>query len=87
MTYSIRFHTEAESEMDEAVEYLNGESPGLGEIFLNDIKHAVDLITPYPEIALIVEGPVRRKLLRKFPCSLIYSIVGGNPDSSSNTSR
>ena len=76
MTYLVRFHTEAESEMNEAVDYLNGESPGLGEIFLNDIQHAIDLITSYPEVAPIVKGRARRKLLRRFPYSLIYSVVG-----------
>jgi plasmid stabilization system protein ParE len=76
MTYLVRFHIEAESEMNEAVDYLNGESPGLGEIFLNDIQHAIDLITSYPEIAPVIKGRVRRKLLRKFPYSLIYSVKG-----------
>jgi toxin ParE1/3/4 len=76
MSYLVRFHTEAESEMNEAVDYLDGESPGLGEIFLNDTQHAIDLITSYPEIAPIIKGRVRRKLLRKFPYSLVYSVVG-----------
>jgi plasmid stabilization system protein ParE len=76
MTYLVRFHTEAETEMNEAVDYLNGESLGLGDIFLDDIQHAINLITSHPEIAPVVEGRVRRKLLRKFPYSLIYSIVG-----------
>ena len=76
MTYLVRFHKEAESEMNDAVDYLNGESPGLGEMFLNDIQHAIDLITSYPEIAPIIKERVRRKLLRKFPYSLIYSVVG-----------
>ncbi len=76
MTYPVRFHTEAESEMNEAVDYLNSESTGLGKIFLDDIQHAIDLIASHPEIASIVKGRVRRKLLRKFPYSLIYSVVG-----------
>lgn len=76
MTFLVRFHAEAESELNEAVDYLNGESPGLGEIFLNDIQHAINLITDYPEVAPILKGRVRRKLLRKFPYSLAYSVVG-----------
>ncbi len=76
MTYLVRFHTEAETEMNEAVDYLNGESSGLGDIFLDDIQHAIDLITSHPEIAPVVKGRVRRKLLRRLPYSLIYSVVG-----------
>ena len=76
MTYLVRFHTEAEAEMNEAADYLNSESTGLGEIFLDDIQHAIDLITSHPEIAAIIKGHVRRKLLRKFPYSLVYSVVG-----------
>lgn len=76
MTYLIRFHTEAEAEMNEAADYLNRESTGLGEVFLDDIQHAIDLITSHPEIAPIAKGRVRRKLLRKFPYSLVYSASG-----------
>ena len=59
-----------------ALDYLNVESPGLGEIFLDDIQHAIALITFYPEIAPIAKGRARRKVLRRFPYSLIYSVVG-----------
>ena len=62
--------------MNEAADYLNRESTGLGEVFLDDIQHAIDLVASRPEIAPIVKGRVRRKLLRKFPYSLIYSVVG-----------
>jgi hypothetical protein len=55
MTYLVRFHTEAEAEMNEAADYLNRESTGLGEIFLDDIQRAIDLITSHPEIASIVK--------------------------------
>jgi hypothetical protein len=40
MTRLIRFHPEAEAEMNEAADYLNRESTGLGKIFLDDIQHA-----------------------------------------------
>lgn len=30
--------------MNDALDYLNGESPGLGDIFLDDIQHGIDLI-------------------------------------------
>jgi toxin ParE1/3/4 len=76
MTYLVRFHTEAETEMNEAADYLNRESTGLGEVFLDDIQHAIDLLLLHPEIAPIVKGHIRCKMLRRFPYSLIYSVVG-----------
>jgi hypothetical protein len=41
MTYPVRFHTEAEAEMNEVEDYLNRESTGLGEVFLDDLRHAM----------------------------------------------
>jgi plasmid stabilization system protein ParE len=76
MTYLVRFHTDAEAEMNEAADYLNRESPGLGEVFLDDLRHAIDLVASHPEIASIVKGRVRQRPLRKFPYSLRYSVVG-----------
>ncbi len=73
MTYPVRFHTEAETELNEAVAYLNSESSGLGDVFLEDIQHPIDLITSHPEIAPIVKGRVRRKLLRRFLIRLSVS--------------
>jgi plasmid stabilization system protein ParE len=61
--------------MNEAAGYLNRESAGLGEVFLDDLRHAIDLVASHPEIAPIEKGRVRRKPLRKFPYSLIYSVV------------
>ncbi len=62
--------------MNEAVDYLNRESTGLGEIFLDDIQYAIDIIVSHPKIAPVIKERVRRKLLRRFPYSLIYSVVG-----------
>jgi len=76
MTYLVRFHTEAEAEVNEAADFLDRESTGLGEVFLDDLRHAIDLVASHPEIAPSVKGRVRRTPLRKFPYSLIYSVAG-----------
>jgi plasmid stabilization system protein ParE len=73
--FSVWFHPGAEAEINEAAAFLDSESPGLGGVFVNDIEHAIEVIVSHPEIAPIIRGRVRRKALRKFPYSLIYSIV------------
>ncbi len=44
----IRFLTTAQRELDDAIEYCNAESPGLGERFLLEILSTLDLIRQYP---------------------------------------
>ena len=45
-------------------------------VFLDDFEHAIEVMVSHPEIAPILQGRVRRKVLRKFPYCIIYSIVG-----------
>jgi plasmid stabilization system protein ParE len=73
MSYTVRFYPAAEAEMNEAATFLDIESPGLGQAFLDDLQHAIDIIVLHPEIAPIIRGRVRQKLLRKFPYSIMYS--------------
>ena len=76
MNSSVRFHPDAEAETSEAAAFLELESPGLGLAFLDDFEHAIEVIVSHPEVAPILQGRVRRKVLRKFPYSIIYSVVG-----------
>jgi len=76
MTFSVRFHPDAAAEINEAAAFLDLESSGLGVIFLDDLDHAIEVIASHPEAAPILRGRLRRKMLRKFPYSIIYSIVG-----------
>jgi plasmid stabilization system protein ParE len=76
MNFSVRFHPDADAEINEAAAFLDLESPGLGLIFLDDLEHAIEVILSHPEAAPILRGRLRRKMLRKFPYSVIYSIVG-----------
>jgi toxin ParE1/3/4 len=77
MRLAIWFHPDAETEMNEAATYLDQKSPGLGNIFLDDLEKALSMIIEHPETSPAVRGRVRRKLLKKFPYSLMYTIVSG----------
>ncbi|HEY9073765.1 MAG TPA: type II toxin-antitoxin system RelE/ParE family toxin [Desulfobaccales bacterium] len=76
MNFSVRFHPDADAEINEAAAFLDIESPGLGLAFLDDLEHAIEVIVSHPVAAPILRGRLRRKVLRKFPYSIIYSIVG-----------
>jgi toxin ParE1/3/4 len=76
MKFSVQFHPDAEAEINEATAFLDLASPGLGKVFLDDLGHAIEVIGSHPEVAPLLRGRVRRKVLRKFPYSISYSIVG-----------
>ena len=75
MNFLVRLHPDAEAELSEAAAFLDLESPGLGLVFLDDFEHAIKIIMSHPEVAPVLQGRVRRKVLRKFPYSIIYSVV------------
>ena len=69
----ISFNPLAERELNDASQYFELESQGLGAAFLNEVERACALITEYPEAAPIVRGSIRRRLVRRFPYALLYA--------------
>lgn len=76
MSYTVWFHPDAEAEVNEATIFLDLESPGLGDAFIDDLEHALGVIRHHPQIARIIRGRARSKVFRRFPYSIIYSVVG-----------
>jgi len=70
----VVYHDLAEQELNEAAQYYEGECPGLGVAFLGEVARAIDFIIEHSEGAPLVAGTVRRKLLRRFPYGLLYSV-------------
>ena len=71
---NIRFLEAAQKEIDEAVEWYNHQSPGLGMRFLYEIDRSLMRICDYPFLCAKIEPDIRRCLVNKFPYGLIYSI-------------
>jgi plasmid stabilization system protein ParE len=63
----------AQRELDEAIVYYNGESPGLGDAFLLETVAAIDRIRRFPQAWHPLGNEMRRCRLRRFPYGLIYS--------------
>ena len=71
----ITFLEEAQSELDQAIEYYNSESPGLGAELLNEILNTLDRIINFPEAWQPLSENTRRCQTSRFPYGLIYSVL------------
>jgi toxin ParE1/3/4 len=72
VTRELRVHPDARREFNDAIDYYERESPGLGLIFTNEVDAGLMRIREYPEAASQVAKRVRRLVLAKFPFSLMY---------------
>jgi len=70
----VVFLPEAEQEMLEAVEYYEFYAAGLGEDYLREVERAVAAIIESPKTWPIVEGELRRRLVKRFPFGILYSV-------------
>src|SRR5262249_37769379 len=74
MSREVSFHPLAEQELNDAASYYNAAGPGLGALFLDEIERAVKQVRGHPEKGPLVNRLVRRKLVRRFPYSVMYSV-------------
>jgi plasmid stabilization system protein ParE len=77
VTWVISFNEQARREIQEAAHYYGLESPDLRVVFLNAIDGALAELLEHPKSAPVVRGNIRRKLIRRFPYSLLYTLRPG----------
>ena len=70
----VSFHDLAKRELNEAAEYHESESAGLGQAFITEVERSADEIVRYPEAGLVMRGSIRRRLIRRFPYALLYRV-------------
>jgi len=70
----LEFHRLADRELNDAAQYYDLEKPGLGSSFLRDVDRCLRAIEREPEAGLVLRAPVRRRLLRRFPYALLYTV-------------
>ena len=68
MTHELRVHPEAHREFNDAIDYYERRSSGLGSIFTNEVDAGFARIREHPEAGRQVKAPP----WPKFPYSLIY---------------
>ena len=70
---TLSFHPEAEAEFFEAIEYYEECREGLGHEFAVEVYSTLDRILCFPQAWPLLEGDVRRCLVRRFPFGVVYS--------------
>ncbi|MBE0467017.1 MAG: type II toxin-antitoxin system RelE/ParE family toxin [Candidatus Desulforudis sp.] len=75
MEYS--FHPEAQAEFIRAIEYYEECEKGLGYDFAVEVYAAVERAAAYPKMWPFVHEEIRRCLVRRFPCGILYYYVEG----------
>lgn len=77
MTLAVAFHEAAALELSEAGAFYERECPGLGAALLAEVEAALAALAQFPEGSPVLRGRIRRKVLLRFPYSLIYSLHPG----------
>ena len=68
------FHELAEFELNDAAAFFESKTAGLGVRFLSAVEKAVAHIEQHPEASPIIRQQVQRKLVWKFPYSIMFTI-------------
>ena len=85
---SFRFHPEAEHELREAVDYYEDIEPGLGYDLSVEVYSAIQRAVAFPLAWPVLDGEIRRALVRRFPYGVLYSEKkAGRPSRKTNGSR
>jgi plasmid stabilization system protein ParE len=69
---NLDIHEDADRELNDAADYYDAESPGLGTVFLDQLEDGYDRILDSPYATPEIESGIRKLVLAKFPYNLIY---------------
>ena len=67
------FHLEAETEFAQAIEYYEEKEEGLGYDFAVEVYITIERIFAYSKAWPILEGEIRRSLVKRFPYGILYA--------------
>jgi len=70
----IRVLSCAEREFAEVVERYNGERPGLGYEFADEVQRTFDRICRFPEAWPLFSDRARRCIVSRFPYGILYQV-------------
>ena len=73
---TVRFRSEAASDVVLAREWYDAQRPGLGEDFVQSLEQIMDLISDLPEAFPEIAVGLRRALLGRFPYAVYYRLDG-----------
>lgn len=70
---SFSFHPEAEEEFNKAIDYYEDIELGLGYDFALEVYSTIERSVKFPKAWLVLEGEIRRSLVKRFPYGVLYS--------------
>ena len=70
---NFSFHPEAEQEFNAAIDYYESIHPGLGYDFAFEVQSAIQRAIDFPKAWPVLDGDVRRSLVKRFPYGVLYS--------------
>ena len=71
----VEYHPAIEGELRGIIEYYNACSKGLGNAFLDEFEKQILRIAAMPTRWIIVEGDIRRSLMRRFPYIIYFRVL------------
>jgi hypothetical protein len=71
---NFTFHSEAETEFNQAIEHYEQCENGLGYDFALEVYSTIERILAYPKSWPVLEDDVRRCLTHRFPFGVLYSV-------------
>lgn len=71
---NFSFHPEAQSELNNSIEYYESCQNGLGYDFALEVSLTIKRILLYPKAWPEIENGIRRSLLTRFPYGVLYHI-------------
>lgn len=74
---NVKFLALAQTEVDDAVAWYDGQAPRLGQEFLDELDRAVRRAVAFPMSCPEIEHGIRRCLLARFPYGVIYGLDKG----------
>ena len=70
---NVLFHPDAELVLNAAIDYYVAIEIGLGYDFSLEIISAIGRVIDFPKAWLIIEGDIRRALVKRFPYGILYA--------------
>jgi plasmid stabilization system protein ParE len=74
MKCSLVIRPKAKSDLQEAFRWYEEQRKGLGLSFLLCVEAGLESIQENPNLCSIIHGPIRRKLIRRFPFGIFYVV-------------
>ena len=72
--FQLEIHRLADREINEAASYYEEQAIGRGLAFLDEVERCLTSLLEYPMGGPEIRSGVRRRLLRRFPYGILYSV-------------